>query len=145
MADFNRIGLVGRPGHAGVIETLNRLLIFLGEKDLSIVLDDLTAALLTDHGQQECRRDELSKYCDLVIVVGGDGTSRDVAKGWLDAPLLAVSTGTNNVFPVWTEATSVGTAAGLVASGQVPMATAARRAKVLHVSQHGPPRGRSRA
>ncbi len=32
MADFNRIGLVGRPGHAGVIETLHRLLAFLGEK-----------------------------------------------------------------------------------------------------------------
>lgn len=80
MSDFKRIGLVGRPGHAGVIETLYRLLSFLGEKDLSIVLDDLTAGLIEGHGQQECKREELSKYCDLVIVVGGDGSMLNIAK-----------------------------------------------------------------
>ena len=80
MADFNRIGLVGRPGHAGVIETLRRLLAFLGEKDLSIVLDDLTAGLLEAHGQKECKREELSQHCDLVIVVGGDGSMLNIAK-----------------------------------------------------------------
>lgn len=80
MSDFNRIGLVGRPGHAGVIETLHRLLAFLGEKDVTIVLDDLTAGLIEDHGQQECKREELSRFCDLVIVVGGDGSMLNVAK-----------------------------------------------------------------
>ncbi|NDE79383.1 MAG: ATP-NAD kinase, partial [Actinobacteria bacterium] len=34
-----------------------------------------------------------------VIALGGDGTSRDVALGWPDAPLIAISTGTNNVYP----------------------------------------------
>ena len=28
MAEFNNIGLVGRPGHAGVVDTLRRLLEF---------------------------------------------------------------------------------------------------------------------
>ena len=80
MPDFKRIGLVGRPGHSGVVETLNRLLVFLREKELTIVLDNVTAGLIDGHGQQECKREELSQYCDLVIVVGGDGSMLNVAK-----------------------------------------------------------------
>ncbi len=72
-----------------------------------------------------------------VIVLGGDGTHRDVAKGWRHAPLVALSTGTNNVFPRQAEATIAGHAAGLVASGQVGLADAAHRAKVIDVSIEG--------
>jgi NAD+ kinase len=80
MAEFNRIGLVGRPGHAGVVATLRRLLVFLALKEVSIVVDDVTAGLIDGHGQKECKRDELSDCCDLVIVVGGDGSMLTVAK-----------------------------------------------------------------
>ena len=69
-----------------------------------------------------------------VIVLGGDGTNRDVAKGWLDAPVMPISTGTNNVFPRLVEATLAGLAAGLVASGVVEGADAGDRADVIHVS-----------
>ena len=69
-----------------------------------------------------------------VIVLGGDGTSRDVAKGWLDVTLMPVSTGTNNVFPRLVEGTVAGLAAGLVASGAVPRAHATYQADVIHVS-----------
>src|SRR5688572_3121106 len=34
--------------------------------------------------------------CAVVITLGGDGTNRAVALGWQDAPLVAISTGTNN-------------------------------------------------
>ena len=68
-----------------------------------------------------------------IVALGGDGTSRDVAKGWLAAPLVALSTGTNNVFPQTIEATSAGLAAGLLATGVVPITSASHRAKVLHV------------
>lgn len=80
MTEFSTIGLVGRPGHVGVIDTLNRLLAFLSEKGLSIVLDDLTAGLIDGHGWKECKREDLAKYCDLVIVVGGDGSMLNIAK-----------------------------------------------------------------
>ena len=80
MAVFNNIGLVGRPGHAGVVDTLRRLLDFLGSKGLNIIVDDLTAKLIKGHGQRQCSREELSKFCDLVIVVGGDGSMLNVAK-----------------------------------------------------------------
>ncbi len=52
-----------------------------------------------------------------IITLGGDGTNRVVAKGCGDVPLVAVSTGTNNVFPRMIEGTLAGLAAGLVATG----------------------------
>jgi predicted polyphosphate/ATP-dependent NAD kinase len=57
--------------------------------------------------------------CDIVITLGGDGTNRAFCLGWQDAPLLPLSTGTNNVFPSLREATIAGAAAGLVATGKV--------------------------
>lgn len=80
MAEFNNIGLVGRPSHAGVVDTLHRLLAFLSGKGLNLFVDDHTAKLIDGHGQKQCKREELSKFCDLVIVVGGDGSMLNVAK-----------------------------------------------------------------
>ena len=50
-----------------------------------------------------------------LVTLGGDGTNRAVARGLGDIPLLAVSTGTNNVFPAMVEGTVAGLAAGVVA------------------------------
>jgi predicted polyphosphate/ATP-dependent NAD kinase len=50
-----------------------------------------------------------------IITLGGDGTNRAVAKGCGYVPLLPISTGTNNAFPVMVEGTLAGLAAGVVA------------------------------
>jgi hypothetical protein len=76
--------------------------------------------------------------CRVVVALGGDGTCRDVAIGWRGAPLIAVSTGTNNVFPTMIDATSAGTAAGLVAAGATATCPAGSRAKVLDVTIESP-------
>ncbi len=68
-----------------------------------------------------------------VIVLGGDGTCRDLATGWPDAPLIAISTGTNNVYPSALDGTSAGAAAGLVATGAVHFTDVARRTKRVRV------------
>ena len=47
-----------------------------------------------------------------VAVLGGDGTNRAVTKGWMDIPVIPISTGTNNAFPVFIEPTVAGTALG---------------------------------
>lgn len=52
-----------------------------------------------------------------IIVLGGDGTCRAAAKGAGTTPLLPVSTGTNNAFPLLVEATLAGLAAAVVAHG----------------------------
>lgn len=71
--------------------------------------------------------------CDVIVSLGGDGTNRIIARTWPDVPLLPLSTGTNNVFPVSVEATSAGVAAGLVANGSVVLSEAAARCKLVHV------------
>jgi len=74
-----------------------------------------------------------AEHADLVISLGGDGTNRALARGWQAAPLLPISTGTNNVFPLLIEGTVAGAAAGLVTSGQVPLEAVSRQTKVIHV------------
>lgn len=50
-----------------------------------------------------------------IVVLGGDGTSRAVAKGITKTPMLPISTGTNNVYPAMMEGTVAGMAAAAVA------------------------------
>ena len=66
-----------------------------------------------------------------VVLLGGDGTMRAAAPGLGDTPMLALSTGTNNAFPIMMEATVAGMALGLIATGRAHAPTT--RAKVLHV------------
>jgi predicted polyphosphate/ATP-dependent NAD kinase len=73
------------------------------------------------------------EQCGAVVVLGGDGTCRDVAIGWPDVPLVAISTGTNNVFPSAIDGSSAGAAAAFVASGAVPIVEVALRAKRISV------------
>ena len=75
-----------------------------------------------------------------LITLGGDGTNRAVAVGTNQIPLVAISTGTNNIFPVMIEGTLAGIAAGLIASGQLSQADAAIISKTLHIHVNGEPR-----
>ena len=74
--------------------------------------------------------------CEVVITLGGDGTNRAFCMGWGQAPLLPISTGTNNVFPGLREATVAGAAAGLVASGKIGREAFAQQ-KAIRVSIEG--------
>ena len=78
-----------------------------------------------------------------ILTLGGDGTSRAVAKGCGNVPLVPVSTGTNNVFPRMVEGTLAGIAAGLVATGiarnRPGLPRVIRRAPCLRVEIDGAP------
>lgn len=81
-----------------------------------------------------------------IVTLGGDGTNRLVARACGDVPLMPISTGTNNVFPMMIEATTAGLAAGLVASGRADGAVArAPRIEVYRIapgqSLEAPPEG----
>jgi len=54
-----------------------------------------------------------------LVVLGGDGTHRLVAHECGQTPLVCLSTGTNNAFPQFPEATLAGLASGAVAGGLV--------------------------
>lgn len=72
-----------------------------------------------------------------IVVLGGDGTHRAVASRCGAVPLATLSTGTNNAFPEWREATLVGLATALVATGRVPAEVGTRRHKRLRVTGDG--------
>jgi predicted polyphosphate/ATP-dependent NAD kinase len=69
----------------------------------------------------------------VVVLLGGDGTVRAASTECAELPLLPLSTGTNNAFPEMWEATVAGSAAALLATGQVTREQATYRAKALHV------------
>ena len=80
------------------------------------------AALLAERNDVRC-----------LITLGGDGTNRAVAMGSCQLPIVAISTGTNNIFPVMVEGTLAGIAAGLVASGRIDLPDCAIISKTLLV------------
>ena len=71
-----------------------------------------------------------------IITLGGDGTNRAVARGCGSVPLVPISTGTNNVFPIFLEGTIAGMAAGLVA-GDLRGERTVRRTPRLEVLVNG--------
>jgi predicted polyphosphate/ATP-dependent NAD kinase len=71
---------------------------------------------------------------DCIITLGGDGTNRVVSKGCGEIPLVAISTGTNNVFPVMNEGTTAGIAAGILARKVVPLEEVTIPMKKIRVS-----------
>lgn len=72
-----------------------------------------------------------------LVTLGGDGTNRAVAKGCTSIPLVAISTGTNNVFPTMVEGTLAGLAAGLVAQKRVNLEKVSVVSKTLEVYLDG--------
>ncbi len=69
----------------------------------------------------------------VVIGLGGDGTCRDMVTGWPQIPLIAISTGTNNVFPRALNPTASGLAAGHLAAGSVALRDVAVESKRIVV------------
>ena len=99
---------------------------FVQQEITQTVLDTTTAV-----------RAMVAEPVDLILVLGGDGTNRAVAKECGDIPLLPISTGTNNAFPKPVEPTVAGIAAGLFATGQLHAEETVRRSKCLVVNHRG--------
>ena len=95
MAEFKRIGLVGRPGSDRALYTLKRLIRFLQSRGNDILLDEEIATSISGNTLPVADSDTLGKSCDLVAVVGGDGSllgaARIMAK--YNVPLLGVNRG----------------------------------------------------
>ena len=105
---------------------------------LSVEVELLTMTALFNEGDTVRAATAMSEMgVGCVITLGGDGTNRAVAKGARDLPIVAISTGTNNVFPVMVEGTTAGMAAGLVATGVVPLEQASIRSKTITVIVDG--------
>lgn len=92
---FRNIGIIGRVGNDYVIESVKVLKAFLMARNLSVILEAEIAEVLPGHGLQVSSRKLIGEICDLVIVVGGDGSmlgaARELAKH--NVPVLGVNRG----------------------------------------------------
>lgn len=95
MSEFHNIGVIGRKQTESTILSLRRLMAFLKREGLTMVLEEETAAAISGHGERVAPKDRLGELCDLVIVVGGDGSlltaARALAK--FSVPLLGINRG----------------------------------------------------
>ncbi len=95
MAEFSRIGIIGRLGSDTAVYSLKRLINFLQKKGCEVILEEDTASVLPSYASEAVYREDLGKSCDLVIVVGGDGSLLGAARALAqyNVPLLGVNRG----------------------------------------------------
>jgi NAD+ kinase len=101
MSQFSTIGLIGRKEHPGVEESLQVLVDYLASHDeITLIIDEATADVV-EQGEgyddlQILSPEEMAQQCDLVIVVGGDGSMLKVAPlmAEYNTPVVGVNRGT---------------------------------------------------
>jgi NAD+ kinase len=86
---------MGRPGNAAVADTLSDLHRFLVEQGCHVIYDDETAAIMARDDIQVCSKAQLGEACDLIIVVGGDGSLLHAGRTLVRAntPVLGINRG----------------------------------------------------
>jgi NAD+ kinase len=91
MQQFSTIGIISRRDNRELVDTLLTLTAFLQHRpDTRIVLDEAVSALLGTHPFEVCPREDMGSLCQLVIVVGGDGSMLKAASTLADQDLPVV-------------------------------------------------------
>jgi len=89
---FKTVGVIGFLENALVSETVEKLSTFLQDSGRQVLVDEGTKRR---SGEQAATRNEIGSQCDLVIVVGGDGSMLHAARDLVDydLPLLGINRG----------------------------------------------------
>ena len=106
------------------------------DKNLKMDIEYLPIRILNDWRDTYEAVNLMKGRVNVIIVIGGDGTNRIVAKLCNDVPIMPFSTGTNNAFPYMIEATIVGEAAAAIAMGVVDKGEGTYKAKRLEIVQN---------
>ena len=95
MEQYKNIGLIGRVENAAVIESISVIQDYLLSRGLNVIIEEKTAAAISDHGMTVCDQQALGETSDLVIVVGGDGSMLGAARALArhKVPVLGVNRG----------------------------------------------------
>ncbi len=81
---FRKVAIVARQPRAGIEDTLLTLYNYLLKQGYGVVFEAQTAKRLQDHSVPYVADYELKHHCEIIIVVGGDGSM-------LNAALLAIA------------------------------------------------------
>ncbi len=92
---FSKIGLIGKHTNPEVRSTIASLVVFLHSKNIEVFVEQYCAKLMANLKVQSANREALGAMCDLVIVVGGDGSLLDAARAVVDnlVPVVGVNRG----------------------------------------------------
>ncbi|MGI9229789.1 MAG: NAD(+) kinase [Gammaproteobacteria bacterium] len=91
---FKKILLISNKSTRGIIDSLHKVIDYLQGKQIAIVLDEFTAALIPER-KLASLKDGGIEDCDLAIAIGGDGTMLRAAHLLTDydIPLLGINHG----------------------------------------------------
>ena len=94
-SQFKVVGVVGRVKNPGVTATLKALISYLRSLNQTVLVDAETASSIDDASLTCISKEELSKQCNLLIVVGGDGSLLHAAHTVVNSeiPILGVNRG----------------------------------------------------
>lgn len=92
---FRHIGLIARSRIEGIMDTLLLLTTFCEQQKISFALETETAALLPFVKFNVIDSQEIGHRCDLIIVVGGDGSLLSAARtlSYADVPIVGINRG----------------------------------------------------
>lgn len=92
---FTTIGLIGRQRKEDISDTLLTLKNFLQKRKLSVLVETETANYIPDNQLSVYTRDQIGQHCDLLIVVGGDGSLLNAARAAVNShtPVLGINRG----------------------------------------------------
>lgn len=95
-SEFSRIALMGRYGTRDARTTLQRLIQFLKTEQVDIYIEKDTAQILDVPEHPLIAREEVGTHCDLVIVIGGDGSLLSAARAVAEynTPVIGINRGT---------------------------------------------------
>lgn len=93
---FSTIGLMGKHANPEVQSSLASLVSFLQAQNIEVLMEQSCAKAMPESlSAKAVSRDQLGALCDLVIVVGGDGSLLDAARVVVDhdVPVVGVNRG----------------------------------------------------
>lgn len=92
---FNTVGIIGKPHNPEVTETADVLYHHLSNKAIHVLVEERTANNMAAEAANRVSRETLAEECDLVIVVGGDGSMLNASRLLVnyDVPVLGINRG----------------------------------------------------
>jgi NAD+ kinase len=95
MKPFKTVGLIGRLGSDLVLHSVSVLEQLLLSRQLNVLVEDEISQHLDHSAMQVASRKQIGEQCDLVIVIGGDGSLLGVARAMArhEVPILGINRG----------------------------------------------------